>query len=200
MAPIHHDPPAVVETRVVHDAHRLSTSLLAAAPVGVPPDLLGEFRDFVVAMLAHHHESEDTDLWPMLRTVSPALAAPLGRLSDEHEQLDAALDELAETGSTGAAVAVRDLVHEHLAHEEPVLFPALRRDLSDTDWEAFSARTVATSPQQGAHLYVGLFDEVAAPGEVDLVLRHLPAEAKALLPAMRAQAEASLRVLRGGAR
>lgn len=199
MTTIQHDSPAVVETRVVHHAHRLSTTLLAAASGDAPGPVVEEFRDFLVAMLSHHHESEDTDLWPLLRAAAPGLDEPLSRLSAEHARLEGALDELAEEGSATAARVVRDLVHEHLAHEEPVLFPALRTALSEAAWEGFSIRTVASAPQQSAHLFVGLFDEVATPAEVDLVLRHLPVEAKALLPVMRAQAQESLRLLRGAA-
>ena len=200
MTSSHHDPPAVVETRVVHDAHRLATSLLVTAPASAPADMIDEFREFVVAMLSHHHESEDSDLWPLLCAASPHLSEPLGRLSGEHSRLDAALDELAESASPESAVVVRDLLHEHLAHEEPVLFPVLRTDLAADAWEGFSERTVASAPQNGKHLFVGLFHEVASPAEVDLVLRHLPPEAKALVPAMLAQAEPTLDVLRGAAR
>lgn len=200
MTSIHYDSPAVAETRVVHDAQRLATSLLAAAPPDAPREVLNDFSDFVVAMLSHHHESEDADLWPLLRAASPELDEPLGRLSDEHVRLESALDHLAEQRSSGAAVAVRDLVLEHLTHEEPILFPALRRDLSADAWEAFSTRTVASSPQQGAHFFVGLFHAVASPAEVELVLRHLPAEVKGLLPTMRAQADETLRLLQGARR
>lgn len=195
MTSLHQESIAVAETRVVHDAQRRATTLLAAASPDVPGEVVAEFSDFLVAMLTHHHESEDADLWPLLRTASPELGEPLGRLSEEHAHLDAALDELAERRSTAAALAVRDLVHEHLAHEEPILFPALERDLPDDAWEAFSERTVASSPQQGAHFFVGLFHAVAAPADVELVLRHLPAEAKDLLPVMRLQADQTLNLL-----
>ena len=56
------------ETRVIHDVHRRATSTLAdlwASPCAPAADV-AEFRDFVVAMLEHHHTSEDEDLWPLL--------------------------------------------------------------------------------------------------------------------------------------
>ena len=130
------DPPAVVETRLVHEGQRRATSLLAADVGGdaVPAYAAVELRDFVVTSLEHHHRSEDDVLWPLLTSAAPELAEALEGLSREHVHLDAALDELGEVAidgageqaATAAAVAVRDLVHEHLSHEEPVLLPALR--------------------------------------------------------------------------
>lgn len=90
---------------------------------------------------------------------------------------------------------MRDLVLEHLAHEEPVLFPALRSHVSADEWDAFSQRAVASTPPDIGYLLVGFFHEVATDGEVELILRHLPAEARAQLPAMRAEADALLRTL-----
>src|SRR5690606_24455889 len=104
-----------------------------------------------------------------LCAASPELAEPLGRLSDEHDALAVALDELAGSRSARAAIVARDLVHRHLSHEEPVLFPALRTVLPAEEWEQFSVETVSSAPQQHAHLFVGLFHEVAAPGDVDVV-------------------------------
>lgn len=95
---------------------------------------------------------------------------------------------------------MRDLVHEHLSHEEPVLLPALRRNISDVEWAGFSQRTVADAPPVGTPLLVGLFHEVASDGAVELVLRRLPPEALELIPALRAEGEATLAELRGATR
>jgi hypothetical protein len=58
---------------VVHDAHRRATSLLADAIARdeAPHDAVTALRDLVVAMLRHHHESEDEDLWPSPRGTDP---------------------------------------------------------------------------------------------------------------------------------
>jgi hypothetical protein len=194
------DPPAVIETRVVHDTHRRATSLLADAAGSSSADVVTALRDFVVAMLRHHHESEDRDLWPLLTEAEPSLVEPLTELSREHERLDPALDRLAADADPATAAAVRDLVHEHLSHEEPVLLPALRRNISDVEWAGFSQRTVAGAPPVGTPLLAGLFHEVASDGAVELVLRHLPPEALELIPALRAEGEATLAELRGATR
>ena len=195
MTTTHHDQhPGVIETRTVHDVHRRATSVLAEASSHATIDSLTEFRRFVIGMLLHHHHSEDTDLWPLLTDANPGLSTALGGLSQEHQLLDGALDELDQTEISedadrdqlrGAATDLRDLVHEHLSHEEPILFPALAEHISESTWDEFSQRTVATSPPDGNHLMVALLDEVGTAEQVELVLRHVPPTAREQLPAMR---------------
>jgi hypothetical protein len=130
------DQHAVVETRIIHDVHRRATSMLVdAAARRAPVQALAELRDFVVPTLRHHHRSEDTDLWPLLASLAPGLSGGLDRLSREHRELDATLDALASVpigpdadmaSLRNHAVAVRDLVHHHLANEEPILLPRWR--------------------------------------------------------------------------
>ena len=158
--------PAVVETRVVHDTHRRPTSLLADAIVGdrAPGGAVAALRELVVSMLRHHHESEDRELWPILTAAAPSLADPLGDLSREHDRLDDALDRVAASTDEASAIEVRDLVHDHLAHEEPILLPALRAHVTDDQWTAFSQRAVASAPQVGTDLLVALLHQVASEG------------------------------------
>lgn len=209
------DVPAVVETRLAHDVHRVATTLLAEAALdaSVPLDATVQLRDFLVANLRHHHQTEDDDLWPRITAKAPTAAQALGSLTDEHDQLDAALDRLAGVAvhdgaaSTGeaavraelydAAVTVRDVVHDHLTHEEPLLFPALREHVSPAEWQDFAQRVIATTPPVAGHLMVGFLDEVGTPAEVESVLAGLPEPVRPLVPAMRLQAAADLGVLRG---
>lgn len=208
------DPMAVVETRLAHDVHRTATSLLAQAATdrSVPLSSLAQLRDFLVANLRHHHETEDEDLWPQILAADPAAAHALDSLSHEHERLDAALDALDAVDMTegdsgaqdeardalrAAAREVRDLVHDHLAHEEPFLLPALRDHIGAAAWEGFSQRVVATTPPVAGHLMIGFLDEVGKPDDVEKMLAALPEPVRPLLPAMRLQATQDLRVLRG---
>ncbi|MFJ2393729.1 hemerythrin domain-containing protein [Streptomyces sp. NPDC087843] len=221
---------AVMETRLAHEVHRAAGTLLAEAALSpsVPLGALAHLRDFLVVNLRHHHESEDDDLWPRIVATAPAVAHELQSLSEEHERLDAALDQLAAVALNGggtdgdssgtarprtdhdgasdatvrtalhaAAVTVRDTVHDHLAHEEPVLFPALRDHVTPAQWADFSQRVIATTPPVAGHLMVGFLDEVGTPAEVELVLSGLPEPVRLLVPAMRLQAAADLGVLRG---
>ncbi|MGW7255871.1 hemerythrin domain-containing protein [Streptomyces sp. NPDC054834] len=198
---------AVVETRLLHKMHRAATSLLVEAAQRdiAPSAALEELRDFLVAALRHHHESEDDVLWPQLTAADPECAAGLAELAAEHHALDAALDALAvapvqdgddRAALITAAVAVRDLVHTHLDHEEPVLFPALTAHMSDEAWSQFSRAVIASAPPVGAHLNIGFFEQVGTPAELAVVTANLPQAALHLVPAMREQAHATLSSLK----
>jgi len=202
----HHDHPGVLTTRTVHDVHRRATALLVDATTeDVPADVLAEFRSFLVETLRHHHECEDTDLWPLLTAAQAGLSGALDELTREHERLDDVLDEIERADGRGgharrSAIALRDLVHDHLSHEEPVLFPALEAHLSHDVWDGFARRTVAKRPPDGAHLMIGLLDEVGPPHAVELILRETPAEHRVEFPAMRERAAATLSTLRQSSR
>jgi iron-sulfur cluster repair protein YtfE (RIC family) len=164
---------------------------------------LTELRDFVVAMLHHHHDSEDGQLWPLVIEIAPELADALADLSAEHQQLDTALEALAESpiddgaraNLTAAAVTVRDLVRRHLDREEPVLFPALRTRIPEDAWDEFSRQTVATSPPEAAPLVVAFLDRVGTAAEVVVVFGSLPEPARELVAANRRQGQAVLDAL-----
>lgn len=199
---------AIIETRLTHDMHRSATTLLAEASLrdSVPVETLSALREFLVRNLHHHHQTEDDQLWPMITAAAPRTADGLAGLSTEHDKLDAALDALESVAVKNdndrpalhaAAVVVRDLVHSHLEHEEPILFPALREHVSAEAWAAFSQQVIATSPTESAFLVVGFFDEVGSKEEVAAVLAGLPEPVQPLIPAMREQARIVLATLSG---
>jgi hemerythrin-like domain-containing protein len=201
---------AVIETRLIHAFHRRATTLLSEAALrpSVPLAALAELREFLVKNLRHHHETEDHQLWPMIVAAAPETARRFAVLSEEHDGLDAALDALQavpirEDGDRPrlqrAAEGVRALVHRHLEHEEPLLFPALREHISPDEWTAFSREAVATSPTEAAHLVIGFLDQAGTPEEVALILSGLPEPAQQFIPAMRDRAQATLAVLSGRA-
>ncbi|MET8101582.1 hemerythrin domain-containing protein [Streptomyces sp. NPDC005236] len=197
------EPAAIAETRLLHKMHRAATSLLVdgAQRDTAPSAALAELRDFLVAALRHHHESEDDVLWPQLIAADSAAGVGLIALGAEHEALEAALGTLAavpvqdgedRAGLVAAATGVRDLVHKHLDHEEPVLFPALAAHMSDEAWTEFSREVIASAPPVGAHLNLGFFEQVGTPAELALIAANLPHEALQFVPAMREQARATL--------
>jgi hypothetical protein len=203
MSHVQVDPTAVIETRMAHAVHRRATSLLATAGPSAPAPALAELRAFLVGTLQHHHESEDAYLWPLITGSAPEIADALAALSREHEELDAELTRLAalviadddREALRHAAVAVRDLVHTHLEHEEPILLPALRYHVTEAAWAAFSARVVATAPSDGIHLMFGFFDQVGTPEEVELIVGTLPDPVRTLVPEMREQAQVTFAAL-----
>ncbi|MGH3169124.1 MAG: hemerythrin domain-containing protein, partial [Trebonia sp.] len=196
----------VIDTRLIHDVHRTASTLLAeaASGPGASAAALAEVRDFLVNQLRYHHQAEDDLLWPMITAQAPELAGPFARLSGEHDKLEATLDALAaapvgepeRTALADAAIAVWDLVHVHLGHEEPVLLPALRDHVSEQAWKEFAQHVRATAPDVGTHLLVGFLEEVGAPEEVAIILARMPAPARA---ALREQAQDTFARLTGQA-
>ncbi|MFG1925204.1 hemerythrin domain-containing protein [Cryptosporangium sp. NPDC048952] len=189
---------AIAETRLLHKMHRAATSLLADAAQrpSSPHDALTELRDFTVAALRHHHESEDDVLWPQLL----AAGATLTDFHEEHDALDAALGQLADAPVPSAQLAtaateVRNLVHEHLEHEEPVLFPALAAHMPDETWAPFARSVIASSPPVGAHLNIGFFERVGTPDELAAVAANMPPAALEAFPVLREQANRTLESL-----
>ena len=102
--------------------------------------------DRFAEVLHHHHEVEDTSIWPLLLAGvgTDADRATLEDMEAEHDQVDPALAAAAASFATMAAhpcddhrnaldvhvTAVRGLLHEHLAHEEREALPLLQRTLS----------------------------------------------------------------------
>ena len=97
-------------------------------------------------MLHHHHAVEDASIWPLLlrEVADDADRAVLRAMQAEHGQVDPALagttdafaamtedpSEERRAALDAQVAAVRELLHEHLAHEEREALPLLQRTLS----------------------------------------------------------------------
>jgi hemerythrin-like domain-containing protein len=109
--------------------------------------------------LTHHHEGEDTYIWPMLAGAGVD-ADLLAAMESEHHAMaealadtDAALTRLAGTGSAADAAAARSsvertrgVVERHLAHEETELEPQLRPHLETPQWKAVEKKLSRQPP------------------------------------------------------
>jgi hemerythrin-like domain-containing protein len=99
--------------------------------------------------LTHHHEGEDTHIWPMLASAGIDRAL-LDTMESEHHAMAEALTEtraamatVAMSGSrTDAAAArdslrrTRDVTERHLRHEETELEPLLTPHTESAEWKA----------------------------------------------------------------
>ncbi len=151
--------------RVIHAAVRRDLARLDAA--------LGEFQDgdverardlerayaYLRSELTRHHEHEDDLIWPMLAgfDVDAALLATME--SEHHAMADAlrevadALDRLVSNPTAQAARearlvvgAAREVVDQHLAHEERAVEPLIH-DLADTaEWKAVEKKLRKAPP------------------------------------------------------
>ncbi|WP_446046155.1 hemerythrin domain-containing protein [Streptomyces olivaceus] len=175
--------------------HEVEDAWLWPQIVAAAPD-----TEHALHQLSEEHERLDAAL-DRLAAAALAGVAEAGdtgvRAGHGGRQVRHSRNNEARAALSAAAAELRDCVRDHLAHEEPVLFPALRDHITPAQWDEFAAQVIATTPPVAGHLMIGFLDEVGTPAEVESMLVDLPHEAKALLPAMRRQAVADLRVLRG---
>ena len=93
-----------------------------------------------------HDAVEELVLYPAMRR-EPEFVDPVGRLFDEHDDLDQVITEalLAVTTKTPeqhdwpVVLAALETLAEHIDHEEHGLFPAAAVCLDPADWERASA-------------------------------------------------------------
>jgi hemerythrin-like domain-containing protein len=174
--------PNLTINRLVHGAVRRDLDRLSAA--------LGQLRDGdttraqalerayanLHAELTHHHEGEDTYIWPMLSSAGVDKGL-LDAMESEHHAMAEALAEtagamqtVARSGSTADAAAAqasvvrtREVVERHLQHEENELEPQLARHLDSPEWKAvekkLSRQPLGVAGRFFAWLTDGMSDE-----------------------------------------
>ncbi|WP_410869973.1 hemerythrin domain-containing protein [Nocardia sp. A7] len=112
-----------------HDAFRRDLRALAAAP---DRERWTQFR----TQLSVHHTAEDVVLWPSLRRRG-VNAQLVEAMAAEHDQIDPLLAQANRTFDTAGPdaarptlVALSDLLHNHLHHEERETLPLI----NDREW------------------------------------------------------------------
>jgi hemerythrin-like domain-containing protein len=140
---------------LIHRALRSGARMLADATTGIAsgaPCSRERQRAIVQVSLAvlheitQHHEREDDVLWPVI-VASAGDAVDLDPLSDDHTVLHKVLERAAEAlplfardSATGAPLLapvlteLADLLDEHIAEEEELTFPVVRRYVSAADY------------------------------------------------------------------
>ena len=179
-------PPDIGFMYAMHDAFRRDVSRLQAAvgKIGtrreVPSTVL-EGWDVFQRNLTFHHQAEDDDLWPTLRTRIDDVDER-GAIDDmvrEHSLIPPALEAVSRGlgGSEDPQPAVDQLatlVLDHLDHEERDVLPLVERRLSDADWHAF-LRTERNrrAPRERPEFLCWVLDDTR-PEHADAVLGELP--------------------------
>ena len=168
----------VREMIVVHTAMLREFRLLPDAVRAVPQGDVRRARPvvdhvrFMLDMLLHHHESEDTRLWPPLRArATLAEVALIDQGEGQHEELArviettvAALDRWATTANTEDRAATAEgigSVHRsleaHLDFEERRLLPLVSTLLTHEEWAALSVVGRTSVPPKQRTLALGMF-------------------------------------------
>ena len=121
--------------------------------------------------LTHHHEGEDTHVWPYLAGVGVD-GELLRQMEAEHAAMSVALAQtagalaaLSRTGAAADAAAARDglartrtVVVTHLDHEETALEPTLREHEGSAEWKAVTRALRHRSPAKAGSFFAWLTD------------------------------------------
>lgn len=142
----------------IHRAVRRDTARLAAALADgheVPLEAVRAYWKVTAAQLHHHHEFEDTVVWPLLgQRLGDRVEVLLARNAQEHQLMSAAMDEFdtALTSSTTTVGAAREAlermraaVETHLAHEEADVLPLGAEAFTSEDIAYFRAEDAKTN-------------------------------------------------------
>jgi hemerythrin-like domain-containing protein len=140
----------VIHAAVRRDLDRLTDALARMQDGDLPrAQALDRAYRNLRTELTHHHESEDTHIWPMLATVG----VDRGLLEAMEKEHHAMAEALAETGAAMAALAgsgraadaaaardsvlrTREVTERHLRHGETELEPALAPHMETPEWHA----------------------------------------------------------------
>ena len=162
----------VIHAAVRRDLTRLETAL-AAFPDGDAERAaaLRRAQTYLRDELTRHHVGEDTLIWPMLASVGVDQALLTTMESEHHAMaeslttLDAAMERLvAEPTAASAAAArtvvadTREVVDQHLAHEERDLEPVLLPHLDSPEWHAVEKQLRKAPPRVAGEFFAWIQD------------------------------------------
>lgn len=139
----------------IHRAVRRDVDRLGAALAGDGEisDAVRAYWSVTASQLHHHHELEDTVVWPLLgQRLGDRVEALLARNVHEHQVMVSAMDEfdtaLTTTGAASARVALvrmRETVEGHLTHEEVDVLPLIPEAFTPEDLAFFQAEDAKTN-------------------------------------------------------
>lgn len=151
-----------IHSAVRRDLERILGALDALAATDGPPatraadtGVVVEYWSAFAAHLHHHHQIEDTEVWPHVRSalgaradeVLDAMESEHGAIVEAEAAADATMVALVthpQPASAAAAAdqirAFRDVATAHLAHEESAAVPLILEAFSDEAWQEFQRR------------------------------------------------------------
>jgi hemerythrin-like domain-containing protein len=201
----------VREMYMAHTVFSREFGLLPALISSVAADdaarahIIAQHYELIRGMLHHHHQAEDTYLWPRLVSRAAQEAPPVvAAMEAQHEQLDktladvtAGVNEWRETadpvqGEQVAAAAARlsGLLAEHLVAEEEQAVPLIARHVTAAEWgEMVTASAVGIEPEQMPLLF-GLMMYEGDPEVIGEAIDHMPPEIRPVMAELAAGAYA----------
>jgi hemerythrin-like domain-containing protein len=167
--------------------------------------VIAQHYELIHGMLHHHHQAEDTYLWPRLVSRAADEAPPVvAAMEAQHEQLDKVLADVTagvngwrETADPAAGAQVAEaatrlsgLLAEHLAAEEEQAVPLIARHVTAAEWgEMVAASAVGIEPEQMPLLF-GLMMYEGDPEVIREAIDHMPPEIRPVMAELAAGAYA----------
>jgi hemerythrin-like domain-containing protein len=157
---------------------------------------LADHIDFSLAMLHHHHESEDELLYPVLIAKVPEQAAHAEEVEHEHQLVAGAIDAVstacsawrrrptAETGEALAAAldSLNAQLQPHLDDEERDIVPLAAVTLTQEEWEAIGEHSRSQIPRDKIAIAFGMLLEPLDDSDRAYMKATLPAPVRLLYP------------------
>lgn len=169
-----------IHRAVRRDATRLSIAL--SEGWGTPPAAVRAYWNVTSGQLHHHHELEDTVVWPLMgERLGDRVEALLARNAQEHQVMASAMDQfdaavVAMTTDTVTARAalgrMQETIETHLAHEEADVLPLIPDAFTLDDIAFFQAEDAKTNPP---NTFLPWMLEDAGNADVAFFTGHMPA-------------------------
>lgn len=140
-----------IHRAVRRDATRLAIALADGGEASIA--VVRAYWAVTAAQLHHHHEFEDTVVWPLMgERLGDRVGALLARNAHEHQVMASAMDgfdtALATTDAAGARAALgrmQQTIETHLAHEEADVLPLIPEAFTLEDIAFFQAEDAKTN-------------------------------------------------------
>jgi len=198
------NPIEVRDMAIVHHAFRKtyaeSALLVRAAPTPSAKRVtfLADHIDFGISLLHHHHESEDTLLYPILIERAPEQAGTTEEVAHEHLLVHTAIDAASSaceswrqqpSAGTGEALAgsldeLHTVLQPHLDDEEQKVVPLAAVTLTQAEWDAIGEHARASIPRDKMSVAFGMVLEPLNEADRAFMKGQLPAPVRLLYPFM----------------
>ncbi|MFG2937450.1 hemerythrin domain-containing protein [Streptomyces sp. NPDC048282] len=193
-APATAERPHTHEMVVVHRVFRRESAMLPRLVRAVPDGdaaraarVTEALRDYTNG-LHHHHHAEDELVWPLLRSRAAHDEVLVGRMTEQHEAIDATLTAVAEwlpvwersaDRISGEELALaldahRTALLDHLDEEERSVLPLIAAHLTVAEWDLVGERGMEGIPKNKRMLALGAILEEATPEESAYFLGRAP--------------------------
>jgi Hemerythrin HHE cation binding domain len=195
-------PIEVRDMAIVHKTFRAafdeSARLVRAAPKPSPGRVtfMSDHIDFGIGMLHHHHEAEDSLLYPLLIERAPDQAAATEEVAHEHRLVQTAIDAASSacaawrrqpSSETAGALAdsldtLNAVLQPHLDDEEEKVVPLAAVTLTQAEWDAMGEHARAAIPRNKMPVAFGMLLEPLNEDDTAYMKRQLPAPVRLLFP------------------